>query len=160
MLERPPVGPRFPGGGGVLLAGTGWLPGAARKAHFPAFAVTGNEASGSNLGSWLALRRPLSGASGHRRHSGLEPESIFIRRWNRPRAVIPSAHLPASAVAGFRVDGVCWKGRPPALVFSGGGRGAARGNRTADRARRARRKMQIIISEKFDKIRQIHGVIR
>ena len=39
------------------------------------------------------------------------------------------------------------------LRFSGGGRDAARGNRAADRTRHGRCKMQIIISEKFDKFR-------
>ena len=74
----------------VRTAGVGRLPGAARGAHFPAVAVTGNETSGSNLGGWLALRRPLSGASG------------FVFHRGPPRN---SPHLPPARLRGFQYDG-------------------------------------------------------
>ena len=64
---------------GALLAGTGRLPGAARRAHLPAFAVSGNGASGCSLGGWPALRRPLSGESGVVFHRGISPQLRFAR---------------------------------------------------------------------------------
>ena len=64
--------------------------------------------AGTRRDAGRAHRPPESsrvGRNRHRRHSGLEPESIFIRRWNRRRAVIPCARIPRSGVAQQRSRG-------------------------------------------------------
>ncbi|MCY3823401.1 MAG: hypothetical protein OXG62_05980 [Nitrospinae bacterium] len=64
------------------------------------------------------------------------PQGALLRAVNQAAGCAAGAHLPAFAVKGSSRHGVCPEGRPTAFGFSGGGRGAARRNRAAARARR------------------------
>ena len=140
MLERPPAGPRFPGGGGGANRGN-----RARRGRriCPHLRWRERRRSGVTWGVGVQRDSPVAGRR----------SSSSISRNRSPRSGTARASARICRHGFYGAMGYARKAARRPSLFSGGGTSAERRSRVAAQQRRRTPIMQIIISENFDKFR-------